>query len=66
MCTTKTKLQKFPFVIRGKQKYYFVPSGERNPPNQKFFIKKALIVLFILVLSCLGQFLASKINNLQH
>ena len=53
-------------VIRGKQKYYFVPSGERNPPNQKFFIKKALIVLFILVLSCLGQFLASKINNLQH
>ena len=66
MCTTKTKLQKFPFVIQGKQKYYFVPSGERNPPNQKFFIKKALIVLFILVLSCLGQFLASKINNLQH
>ena len=37
----KTKLQKFPFVIRGKQKYYFVPSGERNPPNQKFFIKKS-------------------------
>ena len=32
---------------------------------KKLFNKKALIVLFILVLSCLGQFLASKINNLQ-
>ena len=31
----------------------------------KTFQQKALIVLFILVLSCLGQFLASKINNLQ-
>ena len=33
--------------------------------GEKLFNKKALIVLFILVLSCLGQFLASKINNLQ-
>ena len=33
--------------------------------GEKLFTKKALIVLFILVLSCLGQFLASKINNLQ-
>ena len=44
----KTKLQKFPFVIRGKQKYYFVPSGERNPPNQKFFIKKLLLFYLFL------------------
>ena len=46
------------FIFMGGLEYY-----------NTFFDKtivKIEIVLFILVLSCLGQFLASKINNLQH
>ena len=70
-----------PLVIRGMNLQNTPPCGFNRFPldkltdrlnrlsvfvsGEKLFNKKALIVLFILVLSCLGQFLASKINNLQ-
>ena len=70
-----------PLVIRGYEFTKHPPCGFNRFPLDKLtdrlnclsvflslvktFQQKALIVLFILVLSCLGQFLASKINNLQ-
>ena len=70
-----------PLVIRGMNLQNTPPCGFNRFPldkltdrlnrlsvfvsGEKLFNKKGSYVLFILVLSCLGQFLASKINNLQ-
>ena len=70
-----------PLVIRGYEFTKHPPCGFNRFPLDKLtdrlnrlsvflslvktFQQKGFIVLFILVLSCLGQFLASKINNLQ-